>query len=146
MLLKAVPYLALLLGSALTLALVLELLSFGIFTMDGRVVSGREALSQDGLPLGVLALVSFAVFFVFLREAQWSRHFLIGCLFLVAIWQLWLGDRRTKLGLGPFTLDLAVPPALVIFAFACWYLYAKPSVRAYYRNLNADSRVGEVFE
>ena len=144
LLLKAVPYLAFLQGSAFILALVF--LSTGTFTIDGRVVSSREALSQAGLPLGVLALVSFAVFFVFLREAQWSRHFLIGCWFLVAIWQLWLGKDRTELGLGPFTLDLAVPPALVIFAFSCWYLYAKPSVRAYYRNLKADRGVGEVFE
>jgi len=141
LLLKLVPYLAFIQIGGTILVLVLGLLDVGTFKIGGRVVSSREFLFQAGLPLGALALVSVAVFFVFLREAQWSRHLLIGYLLLGTICQLWVGENRTTLGLG-LTVDLPVPSGLVLFAFACWYLYAKPNVRAYYRNLKTESGAG----
>jgi hypothetical protein len=139
LLLKVMPYLAFILAGELVLVLVCGLFDIGTFTRDGKIVSSREFLSQAALPLSALVLIFFAVSFAFWREAQWSRHLLIGCLLLAAIWQLWSGDGRTELGLALFTLDLAIPSGLVYFVFACWYLYAKSNVRAYYRNLKTNS-------
>src|SRR3954453_18363769 len=43
-------------------------------------------------------------------------------------------------GVGTFTrAGKIISSRVVYFVFACWYLYAKPNVRAYYRNLNTNS-------
>jgi hypothetical protein len=125
-------------GGEAMLGLLIGVFDVGTFTRAGRIISGREFLSQAALPLGALALISFAVAFAFWREVLWSRHLLIACLILVAIGQLWFGYGGTELlEFGPFTLDLGIPSGFVVLAFACWYLYAKASVRTYYQDLKA---------
>jgi hypothetical protein len=140
LLIKVLPYLAFISGGVAILALLAGLFDAGTFTKAGKIISGREFLSQAALPLSVLALASFAVAFAFLRETLWSRHLLIACL---VIEQMWLGfGGRELFELGPFTLDVGIPSGIVFLAFACWYLYGKASVRAYYQNLKADLGAG----
>jgi hypothetical protein len=137
-LLKVIPFLAFILGGGALLMLLLGLCDAGTFTSAGRVISSKEFLSQAALPMSGLALVCFAVAFVFWREEPWSRHLLIACLILVASGQLWLGHAGTELlEIGPFTLDLGIPSGLVYLALACWYFYAKTNVRAYYQDLHS---------
>src|SRR6185295_10322986 len=86
LLLKVVPYVALLWGGAVILVLLLALTdgcTFSIesrFSIEEKIVSGKEFLAQVGIPLSLLALGSFAVAYTVLRELPWSRHLLIACL------------------------------------------------------------------
>src|SRR4051794_41094394 len=59
LLLKFVPYLALILGGEAILFLLLGFFDVGTYARAGRVISGREFLSPAALPLSALALVSF---------------------------------------------------------------------------------------
>jgi hypothetical protein len=145
LLLKVIPYLTFIVGGEAILGLLMGLCDVGTFEKAGKIISGREFLSQAALPLSAMVVVSFAISFVFWREVLWSRHLLIACLLLLTIGQLWSGDVGTELGLGPFTFDLSIPSGLVVFAFACWYLYAKQSVRAYYHGLKAASGADAVY-
>jgi hypothetical protein len=136
LLIKVVPYLAFIIGGEAILGLLVGILDVGTFTRVGRVISGREFVSQAALPLSALILVSFTIAFAFWRETLWSRHLLIACL---AVEQLWSGFGGTKLlEFGPFTLDIGIPSGIVFLAFACWYLYGKANVRAYYQDLKTN--------
>lgn len=136
LLIKIVPYVAFMIGVEAILGLVVGLLDVGTFTRAERVISGREFLSQAGLPLGALVLVSVAVALAFWKEAPWSRHLLIAC---ITLEQLWSGFGGTDLlEFGPFTLDVGNPSGVVFLAIVCWYLYGKSNVRTYYQALRVN--------
>ena len=147
LLLRVIPYIAFILGVEAIFWLLLGLCDVGTFTRAGTVISSREFLSQAAIPLSGQALASFAVAFAFWRENLWSRHFLLVCLTLIAIGELWFGYGETELlEFGPFTLDLGIPSGLVVLAFACWYLYVKTGVRTYYQGLKVSSGADPVDE
>lgn len=134
LLLKVVPYLAFIVGGVPILCLLLALFDVGTYTWAGNVISGNEFFSEAALPIGALALVSFAVAFAFWREALWSRDLLIACL---AVEQLWFGTGGTEWLVGPFTFDLGILSGPIVLGFAGWYLYVKPRVRTYYQELRS---------
>jgi len=114
--------LLLLLGTALALgsSSIPDISMNTTFSRDGKVLSGSEVLSQ----IALVALLAVAVALALWRELPWGRPLLFLCLILIAVTEWWSGS----------------PSSALLVPLAWWYLYFKPNVRAYYRDLKAAHR------
>jgi len=134
--LRIIPHFTLFWGYSVVLTFLLA--PFFTYNLNGRIVSGREFISQTGIPLVILGIMGFAISYSLWRGAIWSRPLMLTALLFLLCARGWIGFKEVPdltTGLVDFFLDLGNLSLIIGLLLGVWYLYLKSNVRDYYRSL-----------
>lgn len=132
---------SLLFGAIVALLLVLAPFDLGSYSISGEPVSGPEFVRRAGLFVGGTGIIMLAIGFGLWLEREWTRTLMVG------YWGAMAVAGAAGAVTGSFTVDEAaglIVQSLLALAIACWYLYWKANVVAYYRWLERASERARV--
>lgn len=120
-------------GALTLLGVACAAVDVGSYTIHGEPVSGPEFLSQVGLYLGALGLLSFAIAFGIWRERPWTPWTIAAFWAVSLAGAAGLGWSQSGVGGAAAGVASSLLPALL----AIWYCFGKDNVVAYYHALEA---------
>ncbi len=131
-LIRILKWFAALASLGMSLSIVLAILDIGPHLMGGERVTRQEWLNIAAPLVAVIGVLMACISYGFATEKTWSRHLVIAMFVLIVVYASILGALNL---IHHAIMWRAIINGSVFDGASVWYLYFKPNVVAYFREL-----------